>query len=124
MRRDAARETTEHARDAWSSSTKGSRRDSQNRWPTLAFDLGRVANDFLSPIFPAGFYYKTFMWPRAAWTALYEPLIRRAAGLGRAPAQPDPDRYTQRFAHCDVLVVGAGPRASPRRSQQLRAARV
>ena len=59
--------------------------------------------------FPAGFYYKTFMWPRKAWKALYEPLIRRAAGLGRAPTQPDPDRYAQRYAHCDVLVVGAGP---------------
>ena len=49
------------------------------------------------------------MWPRAAWAALYEPLIRRAAGLGRAPTEPDPDRYAQRYAHCDVLVVGAGP---------------
>ncbi len=66
-------------------------------------------SDFLSPLFPAGFYYKTFMWPRAAWAALYEPLIRRAAGLGRAPSRPDPDRYAQRYAHCDVLVVGAGP---------------
>ncbi|HUG99735.1 MAG TPA: sarcosine oxidase subunit alpha family protein, partial [Gammaproteobacteria bacterium] len=78
------------------------------RWPSLQFDLGR-ANDLLSPLFPAGFYYKTFMWPRAAWAALYEPLIRRAAGLGRAPTLPDPDRYAHRYAHCDVLVVGAGP---------------
>ncbi|MDP9198267.1 MAG: sarcosine oxidase subunit alpha family protein, partial [Pseudomonadota bacterium] len=82
--------------------------ESQNRWPSLRFDLGR-ANDRLSPIFPAGFYYKTFMWPRRAWAALYEPLIRRAAGLGRAPSLPDPDRYATRHAHCDVLVVGAGP---------------
>jgi sarcosine oxidase, subunit alpha len=81
---------------------------SQNRWPSLEFDVGRV-NDVLSPFFPAGFYYKTFMWPRGAWKAVYEPLIRRAAGLGRAPTLPDPDRYAQRFAHCDVLVVGAGP---------------
>ncbi|MGO8830627.1 MAG: sarcosine oxidase subunit alpha family protein [Steroidobacteraceae bacterium] len=81
---------------------------SQNRWPSLNFDIGRV-NDRLSAFFPAGFYYKTFMWPRRAWKSLYEPVIRRAAGLGVAPTQPDPDRYVQRYAHCDVLVVGAGP---------------
>ena len=72
------------------------------------FDVGRV-NDGLSPFFPAGFYYKTFMWPRKRLESLYEPFIRRAAGLGRAPRSPDPDRYAQRYAHCDVLVVGAGP---------------
>ncbi len=81
---------------------------SQNRWPSLASDVGRV-NDWLSAFFPAGFYYKTFMWPRSAWKSLYEPFIRRAAGLGVAPTQPDPDRYAQRYAHCDVLVVGGGP---------------
>jgi sarcosine oxidase subunit alpha len=66
-------------------------------------------NDWLSRFFPAGFYYKTFMWPRKAWKSLYEPAIRRAAGLGVAPTRPDPDRYAQRYAHCDVLVVGGGP---------------
>jgi sarcosine oxidase subunit alpha len=81
---------------------------SQNRWPSLAFDVGRV-NDGLSRFFPAGFYYKTFMWPRKAWKNLYEPFIRRAAGLGIAPTRPDPDRYAQRYAHCDVLVIGGGP---------------
>jgi sarcosine oxidase subunit alpha len=81
---------------------------SQNRWPSLARDVGRV-NDLLSRFFPAGFYYKTFMWPAKAWKALYEPVIRSAAGLGKAPTLPDPDRYAQRFAHCEVLVVGAGP---------------
>jgi sarcosine oxidase, subunit alpha len=86
----------------------GLRARSQNRWPTLDMDLGRV-NDWLSPFFPAGFYYKTFMWPPKAWKAVYEPLIRRAAGLGVAPTLPDPDRYAQRYAHCDVLVVGGGP---------------
>jgi len=82
--------------------------ESQNRWPSLQRDVGRI-NDWLSSFFPAGFYYKTFMWPRKAWKALYEPVIRRAAGLGRAPVHADPDRYAQRYAHCDVLVVGAGP---------------
>ena len=87
--------------------------DSQNRWPSLRHDFGAFAGP-LSPLFPAGFYYKTFMGPRWlgsnwAWTSLYEPLIRRAAGLGHAPASPDPDRYASRYAHCDVLVVGAGP---------------
>jgi len=81
---------------------------SQNRWPSLEFDVGRI-NDALSRFFPAGFYYKTFMWPRGAWKSLYEPMIRRAAGLGKAPTLPDPDRYAQRYAHCDLLVVGAGP---------------
>src|SRR6202046_201274 len=86
----------------------GLRARSQNRWPTLDMDRGRVT-DCLSPFLPAGFYYKTFMWPPKAWKAVYEPLIRRAAGLGVAPTLPDPDRYAQRYAHCDVLVVGGGP---------------
>jgi sarcosine oxidase, subunit alpha len=81
---------------------------SQNRWPSLSFDVGAI-NNMLSPFIPAGFYYKTFMWPRGAWKSLYEPRIREAAGLGVSPKLADPDRYTNRFAHCDVLVVGAGP---------------
>ncbi len=81
---------------------------SQNRWPSLAFDLGEI-NNLLSPLFSAGFYYKTFMGPKGAWKALYEPIIRRAAGLGQPPAEPDPDSYSNVYAHCDVLVVGAGP---------------
>ena len=80
---------------------------SQNRWPSLGLDVGAV-NDALSPILTAGFYYKTFLWPRGFWTKVYEPLIRSAAGLGRAPRDADPDRYASRYAHCDVLVVGAG----------------
>ncbi|MGK9168310.1 (2Fe-2S)-binding protein [Inquilinus limosus] len=82
---------------------------SQNRWPSLAFDALGVVNGLLAPIFPAGFYYKTFMWPASAWEPVYERIIRRAAGLGRAPQEPDPDRYERRHAFCDVLVVGAGP---------------
>ena len=66
-------------------------------------------NGVLGPLFPAGFYYKTFMWPQSWWRSVYERLIRRAAGLGRAPRAPDPDRYEHMHAHCDVLVVGAGP---------------
>jgi methylglutamate dehydrogenase subunit C len=81
---------------------------SQNRWPSLRFDAMAV-NSLLSPIFAAGFYYKTFMWPRSFWEKVYEPLIRRAAGLGRAADAPDPDSYEKCFAHCDVLVIGAGP---------------
>ncbi len=80
---------------------------SQNRWPTLRHDLGALANAF-SRILPAGFYYKTFMWP-PGWWMRYERYIRRMAGLGRAPGTPDPDRYAKRHAHCDVLVVGGGP---------------
>ncbi|HZP20628.1 MAG TPA: sarcosine oxidase subunit alpha family protein [Bauldia sp.] len=81
---------------------------SQNRWPSLRHDVGG-ALDLVSPLFPAGFYYKTFMWPAALWSRLYEPAIRRTAGLGRAPKGPDPDRYLGRYAHCEVLIVGAGP---------------
>jgi sarcosine oxidase, subunit alpha len=80
---------------------------SQNRWPSLNFDIGSI-NNLLSRYFPAGFYYKTFMWPPSFWMK-YEYFIRRAAGLGKAPEAPDPDRYSKTFAHCDVLVVGAGP---------------
>ncbi|MCK8779030.1 sarcosine oxidase subunit alpha [Rhizobium sp. NTR19] len=85
----------------------GARISSQNRWPSLRFDIGAF-NDLLSPFFAAGFYYKTFMWPKAAWHKLYEPFIRRAAGLGQAPREEDPDHYGNRFAHCDVLIAGAG----------------
>jgi len=85
----------------------GMKVESQNRWPSLAFDVGGL-NDLLSPFFAAGFYYKTFMWPKAAWHAIYEPFIRRAAGLGVAPTEADPDHYASRYAHCDVLVIGAG----------------
>jgi sarcosine oxidase subunit alpha len=81
---------------------------SQNRWPSLGFDLGAL-NGLLSPFLPAGFYYKTFMWPASFWERLYEPLIRRAAGLGRASFAPDPDTYEKAHAFCDVLVIGAGP---------------
>jgi methylglutamate dehydrogenase subunit C len=81
---------------------------SQNRWPSLSFDLGAV-NSLFSPILVAGFYYKTFMWPRKFWETLYEPAIRRAAGLGRASEQPDPDRYEKAHLFCDVLVIGGGP---------------
>jgi sarcosine oxidase subunit alpha len=105
--RDAARETP-NLRATQIELYDGLNAHSQNRWPSLAFDVGAL-NDLLSPLFPSGFYYKTFMWPRHAWHRLYEPLIRAAAGLGRAPAQADPDRYANRFAHCDVLIVGAGP---------------
>ena len=81
---------------------------SQNRWPSLNFDLGAI-NNRLSFLFPAGFYNKTFMWPRSFWDKLYEPAIRRMAGLGEAPDAPDPDHYAATYAHCDVLIVGAGP---------------
>jgi methylglutamate dehydrogenase subunit C len=81
---------------------------SQNRWPSLAFDL-LSANGLASPALIAGFYYKTFMWPAAFWEKLYEPLIRRAAGLGRAARLEDPDHYEKAFAFCDLLVIGGGP---------------
>ncbi len=80
---------------------------SQNRWPSLSFDIGSI-NNTLSRFFPGGFYYKTFMWPQKFWMSVYEPFIRRAAGLGKAPDGCDPDTYEHIHAHCDVLVVGGG----------------
>ncbi|MBA3519223.1 MAG: sarcosine oxidase subunit alpha family protein [Rhizobiales bacterium] len=81
---------------------------SQNAWPSLGADIG-AAGGLLSPFFAAGFYYKTFIGPyRGAWM-LYEPFIRRAAGLGRASFEPDRDRYETGHVFCDVLVVGGGP---------------
>ncbi|MDA9632853.1 2Fe-2S iron-sulfur cluster-binding protein, partial [Pelagibacteraceae bacterium] len=79
---------------------------SQNRWPSLNYDLGAI-NDLLSPFFPAGFYYKTFMWPPKFWKT-YEYFIRRAAGLGHAPKKDDPHKYEHYHYHCDTLVIGGG----------------
>ena len=104
--RDAARRTP-NLRATQIELYEGLVAESQNRWPSLKFDL-RAVNGLAAALMPAGFYNKTFMWPRAAWFSVYEPQIRAAAGLGVAPKLPDPDRYAQRFAHCDVLVVGAG----------------
>jgi sarcosine oxidase, subunit alpha len=81
---------------------------SQNRWPSLKTDFGSI-NDRLGMFFPAGFYNKTFMWPRSFWDKLYEPAIRKIAGLGDAPTEIDPDVYASTYAHCDVLIIGAGP---------------
>jgi sarcosine oxidase, subunit alpha len=104
--RDAGR-TTPNARAPMQEVYDGITVKSLNRWPSLAFDIGGI-NNLLAPFFAAGFYYKTFMWPKAAWKALYEPFIRQAAGLGVAPKEADPDHYANRFAHCDVLVAGGG----------------
>lgn len=80
---------------------------SQNRWPSLDFDVGAI-NSAVSRFLPAGFYYKTFMWPASMWMT-YEKFIRRAAGLGVSPTEPDPDNYHGTYACCDVLIVGGGP---------------
>ncbi len=81
---------------------------SQNRFPSLRFDLLSV-NDLAAPFLSAGFYYKTFMWPRPLWEKLYEPLIRRAAGLGSLSGKHDEAAYEKAWAYCDVLVIGSGP---------------
>ena len=80
---------------------------SQNRWPNLSFDIGSVFG-LAAPALSAGFYYKTFFGSAKKWM-FYEYFIRKAAGLGNAPTSSDPDRFSQRAAFCDVLVVGAGP---------------
>ncbi|MBM7069211.1 sarcosine oxidase subunit alpha family protein [Actibacterium sp. 188UL27-1] len=81
---------------------------SQNRWPSLDRDVLSV-NDLFAPFLGAGFYYKTFMWPKTFWEKVYEPTIRKAAGLGMLPQAHDLIRHEKAFAHCDLLVIGAGP---------------
>jgi sarcosine oxidase subunit alpha len=81
---------------------------SQNRWPSLKHDLMSV-NDLFAPFLGAGFYYKTFMWPQAFWEKVYEPMIRRVAGLGALSGAPDLAPYEKAWVHCDLLVIGAGP---------------
>ena len=80
---------------------------SQNRWPSLDHDLGAI-NARLSRFLPAGFYYKMFMWPASFWEKVYEPFIRRSAGLGKPPEGADADRYEHLYYHCDLAVVGGG----------------
>ena len=85
----------------------GMRVKSQNHWPTLEFDIGAINSTF-SKFFPAGFYYKTFIHPRFAWKYLFEPIIRKAAGLGNAPKEKDCDTYEYFYAHVDLLIIGGG----------------
>ena len=87
---------------------EGLRVRSQNAWPALGFDV-LAANDLMSPFLGAGFYYKTFMWPKAFWEHVFEPAIRRAAGLGALSGAPAQDDHSKAFAHCDILIIGAGP---------------
>ena len=81
---------------------------SQNCWPSVEFDIGAI-NNLLNKFFPAGFYYKTFMWPKSFWYKVYEPFIRKAAGLGIASVEKDKERYEHKFEYCDLLVTGSGP---------------
>ena len=85
---------------------EGLEASSQNCWPSVNFDIGGI-NNFLSPLLPAGFYYKTFMWPTSFWEK-YEYFIRKSAGLGKSPTEADPDIYDHKYVHCDVLVIGGG----------------
>ncbi|MEI4471702.1 sarcosine oxidase subunit alpha family protein [Frigidibacter sp. MR17.24] len=101
-------DTTPNVRATMQEVFEGLHAESQNRFPSLGLDLLAV-NDLLSPFFGAGFYYKTFMWPARFWERLYEPLIRRAAGLGALSGLHDTAHSEKAFAFCDVLVIGAGP---------------
>ena len=85
---------------------EGFQAKSQNCWPSVNFDLGEI-NNFFSPLLPAGFYYKTFMWPAKLWET-YEYFIRKSAGLGVSATERDPDLYDHKYYHCDVLIIGSG----------------
>ena len=80
---------------------------SQNHWPSLEFDVGAI-NNHMTRFFPAGFYYKTFMFPRFAWKHLFEPIVRQSAGLGKVPKDRDVDTYEHFYAYVDVVVIGGG----------------
>lgn len=81
---------------------------SQNHRGSLEYDLMSIT-DLIAPFLSTGFYYKTFMWPKAFWEKIYEPIIRSSAGLGYLSMEPDPDTYDKGFLHCDLLIIGAGP---------------
>ena len=80
---------------------------SQNHWPTLEFDIGAI-NAVFARFLPAGFYYKTFLFPRPFWKHIYEPFIRQSAGLGKAPKDRDADTYEHFYFYADVVVIGGG----------------
>ena len=81
---------------------------SVNCWPSVNFDIGAI-NNFLRIFLPAGFYYKTFMWPKSFWFRVYEPFIRRAAGFGVVTSEHDNERYEHKYEYCDLLITGSGP---------------
>ena len=81
---------------------------SVNCWPNVDFDIGAI-NNFLGKFFPAGFYYKTFMWPKSFWYKIYEPIIRKAAGFGAASIKHDKEKYEHKYEYCDLLITGSGP---------------
>ena len=86
----------------------GLKANSHNYIGSVKFDILSL-NDFIHPFISAGFYYKTFMWPKSFWEKVYEPIIRRAAGLGSLSTEPDPDRYDKGYLHCELLIIGSGP---------------
>lgn len=81
---------------------------SVNAWPSLRYDCGALGG-FFSRLLVAGFYYKTFIYPKFLWDRLYEPVLRRMAGMGCSPHSSDPDTYDRLNLHCDVLIAGGGP---------------
>ena len=98
---------TPNARATMIPAKPGMQVSSQNRWPSLKHDAFGLL-DKVKAVLPAGFYYKTFMWPASRWMT-YEKYIRRMAGLGPAPRARDTEQYARRNIHCDVLIAGGGP---------------
>ena len=86
----------------------GLKAKSVNCWPNVNFGIGAI-NNFLNKFIPAGFYYKTFMWPKSFWYKFYEPFVRKAAGFGVASTKHDQEKYEHKYEYCDLLVTGSGP---------------
>jgi sarcosine oxidase subunit alpha len=87
---------------------EGIKEKSVNCWPSVNFDIGAI-NNFFNKFFPAGFYYKTFMWPKSFWYRIYEPFIRKSAGFGVVSIKHDQERYEHKYEYCDLLITGSGP---------------
>ena len=101
-------ETEPNARATEQELFEGLEAKSVNCWPSVNFDIGAI-NNFLNKFLPAGFYYKTFMWPKSFWYKIYEPFIRMAAGFGVASTNHDNERYEHKYEYCDLLITGSGP---------------
>ncbi len=79
----------------------------QNTWPSLEADVMSLTG-LGSRFMPVGFYYKTFIRPRAMWPT-YEKILRNAAGLGTVTPEAPDAYYDKKYEFAEVLIIGGGP---------------